>query len=150
MRSLPRSAAQGNAERPTHLSSWPGAAQGLANAHRVGNSATSIVLAAGANLYVDRLVGFHEGPIDARCTSFAEAGGRAAAPSAHFAGRAAQLEAGLYERAGRPRRDSASARIVAVLPAQPIASASTVPAAIGARHSAGARELPLAARTLAR
>lgn len=37
-------------------------------------------------------------------------------------------------RAGRPRRDSAAARIIAVLPAQPITSAATMRAAIGARH----------------
>jgi Fic family protein len=94
----------------------------------------SIVLAARANLYVDGLVGFREGRIDAWCASFAEACGRAAALSVDLAGRVAQLEAEWYARAGRPRRDSAAARIIPVLPAQPIASASTIRAAIGARH----------------
>lgn len=94
----------------------------------------SIVLAARANLYVDGLVGFREGRIDAWCASFAEACGRAAALSVELAGNVAQLEAEWYERAGRPRRDSAAARIITVLPAQPIASASTIRAAIGARH----------------
>lgn len=51
-----------------------------------------------------------------------------------LAGRVAELEAEWYERAGRPRRDSAAARIIPVLPAQPIASASTIRAAIDARH----------------
>ena len=37
-------------------------------------------------------------------------------------------------RAGHPRRDSAAARIIEVLPAQPILSAATVRAAIGASH----------------
>ena len=94
----------------------------------------SMVLAARANLYVDGLVGFREGRIDAWCASFAEACGRAAALSADLAGRVAQLEAEWYARAGRPRRDSAAARIIPVLAAQPIASASTIRAAIGARH----------------
>ena len=94
----------------------------------------SIVLAARANLYVDGLVGFREGRIDAWCASFAGACGRAAALSVELAGNVAKLEAEWYERAGRPRRDSAAARIIPVLPAQPIASASTIRAAIGARH----------------
>jgi Fic family protein len=94
----------------------------------------SIVLAAKVNLYVEGLVGFREGRIDAWCASFAEACGRAAALSVDLAGRVSQLEAEWYQRAGRPRRDSAAARIIPVLPAQPITSAATMRAAIGARH----------------
>ena len=94
----------------------------------------SIVLAARTNLYIDGLVGFREGRIDTWCASFAEACGRAAAVSIELAGQVAQLEADWYERAGRPRRDSAAARIIPVLPAQPITSAATMRAAIGARH----------------
>ncbi len=94
----------------------------------------SIVLAARANLYVDGLVDFREGRIDAWCAFFAEACGRAAAVSVELAAQVAQLEADWYERAGRPRRDSAAARIIPVLPAQPITSAATMRAAIGARH----------------
>jgi hypothetical protein len=44
------------------------------------------------------------------------------------------LRARWVERAGRPRGDSAAARIIDVLPAQPITSAATVRAAIGASH----------------
>jgi len=94
----------------------------------------SIVLAARTNLYNDGLVGFREGRIDTWCASFAEACGRAAAVSIELAGQVAQLEADWYERAGRPRRDSAAARIIPMLPAQPITSAATMRAAIGARH----------------
>jgi len=94
----------------------------------------SMVLAARANRYVDGLVDFREGRIDAWCASFAEACGRAAALSVDLAGRVARLEAEWYARAGRPRRDSAAARIIPVLPAQPITSAATIRAAIGARH----------------
>jgi len=44
------------------------------------------------------------------------------------------LQATWLARAGRPRRDSAASRIIAALPAQPITSAATVRAAIGASH----------------
>jgi Fic family protein len=94
----------------------------------------SIVLAARPNLYIDGLVGFRDGRIDAWCGSFAEACGRAASLSTDLARRVAALEAEWHERAGRPRRDSAAARIIPMLPAQPITSAATMRAAIGARH----------------
>ena len=94
----------------------------------------SIVLAARANLYIDGLIGFREGRSDAWCASFAEACGRAAALSVELAGNIATLEAEWHGRAGRPRRDSAAARIIPMLPAQPITSAATMRAAIGARH----------------
>ena len=94
----------------------------------------SLVLAARANLYIDGLVGFREGRIDAWCASFAEACGRAAALSVELAGNVAKLETEWFQRAGRPRRDSAAARIIPMLPAQPITSAATMRAAIGARH----------------
>jgi Fic family protein len=94
----------------------------------------SVVLAARPHVYVEGLVGFREGRLDQWCASFAEACARAAGMSVDLAERVAELEAAWYERAGRPRRDSAAARIINVLPAQPITSASTIRAAIGARH----------------
>jgi Fic family protein len=94
----------------------------------------SVVLAARPQAYVDGLVGFREGRLDQWCASFADACARAAGMSVDLAERVADLEAAWYERAGRPRRDSAAARIIKVLPAQPIASASTIRAAIDARH----------------
>jgi len=94
----------------------------------------SLVLAARANLYIDGLVGFRDGQLDAWCASFAWACGKAAALSVDLAARVASLEAEWLQRAGRPRRDSAAARIIPVLPAQPITSAATMRAAIGARH----------------
>ncbi len=94
----------------------------------------SIVLAARANLYVDGLISFREGRIDAWCASFALACGKAATLSVDLASQVAELEAAWFQRAGRPRRDSAAARIIPVLPAQPITSAATMRAAIGARH----------------
>ncbi len=94
----------------------------------------SVVLAARANQYVAGLVGFREGRISEWCASFAGACERAARLSTELAEEIARLEADWYERAGRPRRDSAAARIIAALPAQPITSAATIRAAIGASH----------------
>jgi Fic family protein len=94
----------------------------------------SVVLAARPHVYVEGLVGFREGRLDQWCASFADACARAAGMSVDLAERVAELETAWYERAGRPRRDSAAARAIKVLPAQPITSASTIRAAIGARH----------------
>lgn len=94
----------------------------------------SVVLAARANLYVAGLVDFREGRVSEWCASFAGACERASRLSTELGDEIARLEADWYERAGRPRRDSASARIIAALPAQPITSAATIRAAIGASH----------------
>lgn len=94
----------------------------------------SVVLSARANMYLAGLVGFREGRISEWCASFAGACERAARLSTELAEEIARLEADWYERAGRPRRDSAAARIIAALPAQPITSAATMRAAIGASH----------------
>lgn len=72
--------------------------------------------------------------------ALAEAGadvGLAARSADQLAEVAAEIEALVtewYERAGRPRRDSSAARIIPLLPAQPITSAATIRAAIGTRH----------------
>jgi hypothetical protein len=79
-------------------------------------------------------VGYREGRISEWCASFAGACERAASLSTELAEAIAKLEADWFERAGRPRRDSAAARIIAALPAQPITSAATIRAAIGASH----------------
>jgi Fic family protein len=94
----------------------------------------SVVLAARANQYVAGLVGFREGRVSEWCASFAGACERASRLSTELAQEIATLETDWYERAGRPRRDSAAARIIPVLPAQPITSAATIRAAIGASH----------------
>lgn len=94
----------------------------------------SVVLAARPNLYVAGLVDFREGRVSEWCASFAGACERASRLSTELAEEIARLEADWYERAGRPRRDSAAARIIAALPAQPITSAATIRAAIGASH----------------
>lgn len=94
----------------------------------------SIVLASRANAYVDGLNEYRDGRISEWCASFAGACERAASLSTELAESIAKLEADWFERAGRPRRDSAAARIIAALPAQPITSAATIRAAIGASH----------------
>ena len=94
----------------------------------------SIVLAARPEAYVSGLVDFREGRVESWCAAFAEASRYAAASSADLAERVTSLQSAWRARAGRPRRDSAAARIVEVLPAQPIASAATIRGAIGARH----------------
>jgi Fic family protein len=94
----------------------------------------SIVLAARANAYVDGLVGFRTGRISEWCASFAAACEHAATRSIERSAAIAALRIRWVERAGRPRRDSAAARIIDLLPAQPITSAATVRAAIGSSH----------------
>ncbi len=94
----------------------------------------SVVLATRANAYVDGLVGYREGRVAEWCASFAGACEHATSWSTELAEAIARLEADWFERAGRPRRDSAAARIIAALPVQPITSAATIRAAIGASH----------------
>ncbi len=94
----------------------------------------SIVLAARPNAYVEGLVGFRQGRLAAWCASFASALERSARLSVELAGEVAALETTWFERAGRPRRDSAAARIIPILPAQPITSAAIVRGAISVRH----------------
>jgi Fic family protein len=106
----------------------------------------SVVLAARPHVYVEGLVAFREGRLDQWCASFADACARAAGMSVDLAERVADLEVAWYDRAGRPRRDSAAARIIKVLPAQPITSASTIRAAIDARHQRALEGLKVLAK----
>lgn len=94
----------------------------------------SVALASRPDTYVAGLVDFREGRVAEWCASFAGACERAASLSTELADAIAKLQADWYERTGRPRRDSAAARIITTLPAQPIASAATIRAAIGSSH----------------
>jgi Fic family protein len=94
----------------------------------------SIVLAAQPDAYVDGLVGYREGLVAQWCSSFATALERAARLAVELARDVQLLLDEWFERAGRPRRDSAAARIIPVLPAQPITSAAIMRGAIDARH----------------
>ena len=94
----------------------------------------SIVLAARPDAYIEGLVGYRDGLVAQWCTSFATALERAARLAVDLARDVQLLADQWYERAGRPRRDSAAARIIPVLPAQPITSAAIMRGAINARH----------------
>ncbi len=94
----------------------------------------SVVLAARTNQYIGGLEAYRGGQVAEWCASFAGACERAARLSVELAETIRALQATWYERAGKPRRDSAAVRIITLLPAQPIASAATMRAAIGASH----------------
>lgn len=94
----------------------------------------SVVLAARPDAYVAGLEGFRSDGLEPWCAAFAEATERAAVLGTEISRDTAALVAAWFERASRPRRDSSTARIIPLLPAQPITSAATIRAAIGARH----------------
>lgn len=79
-------------------------------------------------------MGFREGRVAEWCASFTGALERAARLSIQLASDVPRLQEAWYERPGRPRRDSSAARIIPILPAQPITSAAKVRAAISSRH----------------
>lgn len=91
----------------------------------------SMVMAARPTSYVSGLVDFREGRIAAWIETFANACRSAADHAAALADDVAALQAEWVRRAGRPRADSAAARLIGLLPAQPIVSAPTVRAVLG-------------------
>lgn len=91
----------------------------------------SIVMAARPTSYVSGLVGFREGRIAEWVGSFSAACALAAARAADLADDVASLQREWARRAGHPRAGSAAARLIALLPAQPIVSAPTIRGAIG-------------------
>jgi Fic family protein len=91
----------------------------------------SIVMAARPTSYVGGLVDFREGRISEWVESFSNACEHAAVHAADLADDVATLQRDWLGRAGRPRANSAAAKLIALLPAQPIVSAPTVRAAIG-------------------
>jgi len=91
----------------------------------------SIVMAARTTSYVAGLVDFREGRIADWVESFANACREAAVHAAALADQVAVLQQEWIQRAGRPRAGSAAAKLIAILPAQPIVSAPTIRAAIG-------------------
>ncbi|CAN5817958.1 Fic family protein [soil metagenome] len=91
----------------------------------------SVVLAARPESYVAGLVAFREGRVAEWVSSFAGATRLAASASADLADQVAALQRDWVVRAGRPRADSAAARLIALLPALPVLSAPTARVAIG-------------------
>jgi Fic family protein len=80
----------------------------------------SLVLAARSNSYVAGLNAYAEGRIAEWLEVFAEALESAAIRSAELGRTIAKLQEAWRERAGRPRRDSSAAALIAVLPAYPV------------------------------
>jgi Fic family protein len=93
----------------------------------------STVLVARPDAYVAGLVAFREGDVEAWCASFAAACQVAATQSEELAREVAELQDAWLRRAA-VRRDSTAARIIRLLPAQPITSAATIRAAAGSSH----------------
>ena len=96
----------------------------------------SVVLAQRPNSYVDGLVAFRNGDVDAWLAAFAAACSQAATMSLELSLGARQLQSTWVEQAGRPRIGSAAERIIKLLPAQPILTAMTTRAALGTSHEA--------------
>ncbi len=92
----------------------------------------SIVLAARPSSYVQGLVDFREGRIAQWLESFAGACLSAAGHAVQLAEDVRDLQRSWLDLAGRPRADSAAAKIITLLPAQPVLSAPTIRAAVGA------------------
>lgn len=90
----------------------------------------SIVLAARPSAYIDGLVGFRAGRVAAWISSFSAAAQTAATASTDLADQVAGLQRTWFERAKRPRADSAAAKLIRLLPALPVLSAPTAWAAI--------------------
>lgn len=98
---------------------------------RRGNVATrfvppvSVVFATNRSRYVDGLTAFRRGDIDAWTMFFARALTAAATASAQLGARIAALQQEWIERTGRPRRDSATTKLIALLPEAPILDVRT-------------------------
>lgn len=96
----------------------------------------SVVLAARPNAYVAGLTHFRGGGVAEWVASFSDAARAAAAASTELSGQVADLQRVWRERAGRPRADSAAARLIALIPALPVLSAPTARGAINASQQA--------------
>lgn len=95
----------------------------------------SSVLATNAAAYVQGLTDFRRGQVTAWCASFAISCRSAASESERLAERIGELQAEWRGRA-RPRRGSAAARIIELLPGQPVLSVATAHDAIGGSSEA--------------
>lgn len=96
----------------------------------------SVVLAKEARRYAAGLVDFREGRVDDWIGVFADAVTAASQATQRLRRQVDSLLAGLVERAGSPRADSAVRAIVLGLPAQPVVSAETAAARYGVTPTA--------------
>jgi Fic family protein len=91
----------------------------------------SVVLATNAKAYVRGLTEYRQGGVDGWCSMFAISCRSAAEGSEALATRIAMLIDDWRSRAGSPRKDSASSKLIELLPSQPIVSVATAHATIG-------------------
>lgn len=91
----------------------------------------SVVLATNAKAYVRGLTAFRDGKLDEWNRSFAISCASAATRSQQLALEIQELEAAWLERAGRPRRGSATSKVISILPAQPIITVQTAHKLVG-------------------
>jgi Fic family protein len=97
----------------------------------------SVVLGAHADAYVAGLTGYRDPDgLEPWLQAFARATSQAAGESRQLADSVRQLEERWLERAGRPRTDSTSAKIIRSLPAQPIITAATARLVTGTSYEA--------------
>ena len=80
----------------------------------------SLVLATISDRYIAGLTEYRRGLQDEWCQLFSSSTASAAAAVAKFAVQMAAAQATWFERAGRPRRHSAAARLITVLPSNPV------------------------------
>ena len=86
----------------------------------------SLILASMGQAYIDGLVTYRDGDLSDWCDLFAEACAHAGAASTELAARVRALEADWSEAAGRPRRGSTAARVIALLARYPVLDAALV------------------------
>jgi Fic family protein len=97
----------------------------------------SVVLAAHPDAYIAGLVAFRDSDgLEPWLQTFALATLEAAAESTHLAESVHALEERWLDLAGRPRSDSAAAKIIITLPAQPIITAATARLVTGTSYEA--------------
>lgn len=85
----------------------------------------SVVLATNRGRYVERLTAYRRGDIDAWCTFFARCLAASVSASRTLGERIGELQAQWTERARQPRRDSATTKLIAVLPESPVLDVRT-------------------------
>jgi Fic family protein len=86
----------------------------------------SLVLATEPDEYVRGLTSFREGAVEEWCLYLAAKTFEAARQARELAGRIERLQEAWIQRAERPRRDSATLRLIGELPGQPILDVRTV------------------------
>jgi Fic family protein len=86
----------------------------------------SIILAANARAYIGGLTDYRHGDVIEWCSLFANATRTASEKAIALTISLEDLRRRWFERAGKPRRDSAAAKLLTLLPAYPIVDVSTV------------------------